>query len=365
VVVGGPARSGSRPSRRSDRSHSEVPLLAGLTRRQFLLPLLAATASCQPTNDLALELQQRSASEGLALLRIRNNWVGVLVGGKVPTRNPRGNSLAWFSANGNFVAWLILNLPDVVYPCPGSIAVTRRDGELLWQLPGGFRGGENLTQTLGLSQDGRRVALVAGNVSGPDAPRQPGRALSLQWIDMADRKIVLIGEPSRDDDIGSISWAPDGNSFVFDRAGKVFIYDLASQRSLAVAEGRDPTWSPDGKQIAFRTGGGKAAALDPTTLKQRELLGGRKILSAVQWSPDSRYVVATEPASLGDKVSHGDPTISAITSVYRLSDMSSVTLDAPNIDSLDDRGRWWFWILDYSGFLRGAQAELPLRCGQH
>jgi Tol biopolymer transport system component len=181
---------------------------------------------------------------------------------------------------------------------------------------------------------------------------------------MADRKIVPIGEPSTDRDIGSISWAPDGNSFVFDRAGKVFIYDLASQRTLAVADGSDPTWSPDGKQIALRTGEGKAAALDPTTLRQRELLGGRKILSPIRWSPDSKYVVATEPASLGDKIFHGDPTIIAITRVYKLSNMSSVTVEGINFDSLDDRGRWWFWIRDYSGFLQGARADLPLRCGQ-
>jgi hypothetical protein len=248
VVVGDPARSGGRPNWRSGRSRTEVLLLAGLTRTQFLLSLFggfAATAQCQPKNSLAPELQQRSASEGLALLRIRNNWVDFLVGGdKTPTKNPLGNSLAWFSANGKFVAWLILNSPPIVHNCPGSIAVAGRDGKLLWQLPGGFRGGENLTQTLGLSQDGRRVALVAGNVSGPDAPREPGRPLSLQWIDMTDMKIVPIGEPSRDDDIGSISWAPDGNSFVFDRAGKVFNHDVVSGRTIAIADGADPAWCP-------------------------------------------------------------------------------------------------------------------------
>ncbi len=338
-----------------------------LTRMQFLLSLLggvAAAALGQPANSLARELQQRSASDGLALLRIRNNWVDFLVGGgKTPSKNPKGNSLAWFSANGNFIAWLILNSANVVYPCPGSIVVTRRDGKLLWQLPGGFCSGPNLTQTLALSPDGRRVALLAANVSGPDAPRLPGRALSLQWIDMADMKIVHIGEPSRDQDIGSISWAPDGSSFVFDRAGRILTYDVVSHRTLAVADGRDPTWSPNGKQIAFRTDDGRAVAMDPRTHEIKVLLGNRKILSTVQWSPDSEYVVATEPASFGDKVSHADPTMIAITRVYKLSDMSSVTVDMINQDSLDDRGNWWFWILDYPGFLRGAGTALPLRCG--
>lgn len=340
----------------------------GVTRTQFLLSLLGALAGaacCQATNGLALELQQRYGSEGLALLRIRGNWIeSASGGGKSPTRNPKGNSLAWFSTRGDFVAWWILNSADVVRPCSGSIAVTRRDGRLLWQLPGGFRAGENGIRTLGLSYDGRRVALYAFHVSDPGAPPLPGQAeLSLQLIDSADMKIVQIGEPSRDQDVGSISWEPNGNSFVFDRAGKVVIYDLASHRASAIADGRDPTWFPDGKHIAFRTGEGKALAIDPATLEVRDMLGGRKVLSAIQWSPDSKYVVVTEPASIGEKLSHFDPTVTAVTRVYRLNDMSSVAVDTINMDSIDDRGRWWFWIVDYPGFLRGAKGTLLLRCG--
>jgi hypothetical protein len=336
---------------------------------QFLLALFggfAETAQCQPKNSLALELQQRSASEGLALLRIRGSWiVSPIGGGSTLTRNPKGNSFAWFSTKGDFVAWWILPSGVINPACPGSIPVTRRDGELLWRLPGTFRHGQTRIQTLGLSQDGRRVALYAANVNDeqPWGATGPERS-SLQWVDIVTMKMVQIGDPSSDQDVGSIGWSPNGNSFVFDRGGKIFIHDVALHRTPAVAEGWDPTWSPDGKQIAFRTGEGRAAALDPTTLKQIELLGGRKVLSAIQWSPDSKYVVATELASLWEKVFHGDPTISAITRVYKLSDMSSVIVDAINFESLDDRGRFWFWILDYSGFLQGARADLPLHCGQ-
>jgi len=351
---------------RTKNTSMDVPYR--LTRMQFLFSLLGGlpgTALCQPSSGLARELQQRFANEGLALVRIRDNWMGFFIGGgNTITRNPKGNSVAWFSANGDFVAWWILNSPVIIHSCPGSIAVAGRDGRLLWQLPGGFRGGGELIQTLGLSQDGRRVALYAENVSGQRAAHVIGPVdLSLQWVDITTMKMVQISEPSRADDVGSISWAPNGNSFVFDRAGKIFIYDLASHRTLAVADGRDPTWSPDGKQIAFRTEEGRAVAINPTTLEKKAFLGNRKILSAVQWSPDSRYVLATEPASTVDKVTHLDPSVSAITRVYKLSDMSSVTVDTINIDSLDDRGRWWFWILDYPGFLRGAGTALPLRCG--
>ena len=251
----------------------------GVTRTRFLLSLvggLAGTACRQARNNLALELRQRYESEGLALLRISGNWIETLSGGgNSPTRNPKGDSLPWFSARGDFVAWWIRNSVNLVSPCSGSIAVTRRDGRLLWQLPGGFRAGsENGILTLGLSHDGRRVALYAFHVSDPGAPHLHGQAeLSLQLIDSADMKIVQIGEPSRDQDVGSISWEPNGNSFVFDRAGKVVIYDLASHRASAIADGSDPTWFPDGRHIAFRTGEGKAVAIDPATLEVRDMLG--------------------------------------------------------------------------------------------
>ncbi len=338
---------------------------SGLSRAQFLLSLFwgaQGTARCQLQNTLERELQQRSAGEGLALLRIRNSWMNVLVGGNAPTRNPRGNSLAWFSANGDFVAWWLLNAPPIVHACPGLVAVTGRDGKLLWRLPGGFRSGPELLQTLSLSRDGKRVALYAAQVGDQDASIGP-KSLSLQWGEIGNAKMVPIGDPSREQGlVGSVSWAPDGKSLVFDRAGTIFIHQVAPQRTLRVADGKDPTWSPDGKQISFRGHEGKAITINPTTLEMRDLLGTRTVLSPIQWSPDSRYVVVTEPAPLGEKLSRLDPTVTALTKVYRLSDMSSMTVDTINIDSLDDRGRWLFWILDYPGFLRGAQVDLQLRC---
>jgi hypothetical protein len=187
-----------------------------LTRAQFLCSLVggfAGTASCQVKDTLDLELQRLSTSEGLALLRIRNSWINFLIGSTAPTRNPKGNSLAWFSANGDFVAWWLLNAPPIVHACPGAIAVTGRTGKLLWRLPGGFRAAPELIQTLGLSQDGRRVALYAAHVADQDPSIEPVD-LSLQWAEIGNAKMVQIGNPSRDQNVGSISWAPNGNSFV-------------------------------------------------------------------------------------------------------------------------------------------------------
>lgn len=344
--------------------HRSIQFLDRPTRLEFLFSLLCGfptTVMCQPAEGILRELRQRTASEGLAVLRIRNNWIDFLVGGQnTSTRNPKGNSMAWFSLNGDFVAWWILNSAVVTHRCPGSIAVAERSGRLLWQLPGTFHGGQGQIRTLGLSQNGQRVALFATHVADQDGDTKP--ELSLQWIDMTERKIVRVGDPLEAGEIGSISWAPNGEEFVFDRSGQILVYDLDSRKTSVVAHGKDPTWSPDGKRIAFRTNEGRVVTRNIDTGEVKPLLGNRNVLSPVQWSPDSQYVLATESASTMDKLSNRDPTMAAITRVYKLSDLSTAVVDRINIDSLDDRGRWWFWILDCRGFLLGTNTDLPLRC---
>ena len=81
----------------------------------------------------------------------------------------------------------------------------------------------------------------------PARRRYPDKLqLSLHWIDIADMQRSCKSESHRDQDVGSISWAPNGKSFTFDRAGKIFIYDLASRRASAIADAKDPTWFPGG-----------------------------------------------------------------------------------------------------------------------
>lgn len=317
-------------------------------------------ASCQPGEQLAAELKKLSTRDGLTVLRVRFNWIETPLGGTHADRNPRWASPAWFSVRGDFIAWMIFGSPDHSRVCPGSIVVSRRDGSTLWQLPGTFVANDLMLRALGVSYDGKRVALYGSYNPGlhPSAYDTVPKELSVQWSDATTMRMTKVGESlTGDDDVGSISWAPDGNSFVFDRLGKILIYSIASNSVLPIANGSDPTWSPDGTRIAFRTVHGKAATIDRRSFRITNLLGDQDILSSVQWSPDSKYVLVSQPANSDDRVLHLDPTETGIMRVYRLTDLSSLTIGSINHDSYDSRGRWFSWIVGYRDFLRGAQSE--------
>lgn len=66
-------------------------------------------------------------------------------------------------------------------------------------------------------------------------------------------------------------WSPDGNRIAYvwmkDEAVGLYVLDLATRRTVLIAEGGNyPTWSPDGRTLAF-TLNGRIMAADPNTLQ--------------------------------------------------------------------------------------------------
>jgi hypothetical protein len=193
------------------------------------------------------------------------------------------------------VAWRFQD--EISWSC-SPLIIDTLNGADSWRLPGDVA---NIVAAV--SPDGKSVAFF-GTFKPPGsgvwniAANRSGWVTGLQYassgtsVNSVFQRPTRIGHPEYP--VKSIGWSRDGRAFVYDYQGKVEIYDLTSKTSRMIALGSNPEWSPDGRWISFRSPEGLAAAIDPVTLKTRDLFGHRKILAGVHWSPDSRYVMLTE-----------------------------------------------------------------------
>jgi len=110
-----------------------------------------------------------------------------------------------------------------------------------------------------------------------------------------------------------IGWSPGGHEIVISFAEEVRIVNLSTGKFRWLGRGLDPTWSPDGRWIAFRTAEGRARLAQVDSGKVSSIMGDRKILFGLQWSPDSKYLLFSE-----NHVS--PPCASTRLDVYRLLD---------------------------------------------
>jgi len=91
------------------------------------------------------------------------------------------------------------------------------------------------------------------------------------------------------------SWAPDGKSIIFQStANDIYVLDLTARQRTRVDRGWFPTWSPNGRYIAYRADGADDPGYtiyDLQTRKSERILRERSVYRSLVWSPDSRYLV--------------------------------------------------------------------------
>ncbi len=171
--------------------------------------------------------------------------------------------------------------------------------------------------------DGRRIVFLRHSAGGVEhfvmnadgsnvRPYQPASAHTRAGLTVSEQRtakgqaIVLTRTGEADRVISVVAWAeqpsisPDGTLVVFEQRDRehdiltsdVAIWNLRSQQIRIISRGTDPSWSPDGRTLMFKTPRAKDNALFITTF---DLATGvlRSLAPGVhpQFSPDGRAIV--------------------------------------------------------------------------
>jgi hypothetical protein len=323
-----------------------------------ILLLISSTLACHLlAEDLQQELQRRASSEGLGLIRATGSPIFLYsFGGEHPTeKNPRDISTGSIAQGGAAVVW---SLHYIGRRCGSPMLIEVPAGIEKWRVPG-----DVINAVAGVSPNGESVAFW-GTYKPPgsgelNTAQNRSSIRGLHYASKSGGVTTIIQRPlpaSRqleDYPVSSISWSPNGRAFVYDDRGEVFIYEVAAKRSRQVASGSAPEWSADGKWISFRSSNGYASAIDSVSLAPRDLFGPRKIRYGVHWSPDSRYVMLSEPVGFLSNLLHWrDILIDGEMIVLRIDDGAAAHVEWEYDLGIDDHG--FYWVSNYRVFLKAA-----------
>ena len=148
---------------------------------------------------------------------------------------------------------------------------------------------------------GERTTFHTGTLPSPAFPTQP-QSTPTDFIFLADSSGVVLGQLTEG---GWPSWSPDGRRIAFHRDERVRVIGADGSGELDLAEGQWPTWSPDGGRIAFfsadgisvvNADGSSARQLRSPALVALHDWGAGK----PSWSPDGALVAFDEVAAYSD-----------------------------------------------------------------
>jgi Tol biopolymer transport system component len=149
-------------------------------------------------------------------------------------------------------------------------------------LNGGF-------QWLSLSPDGKKISFIArGDVFAASA-RDGGEATRVTTTPEVEAEVT---------------WAPDSRriAYISSRDGPthIYLYDFGTRTETKITNGSAndvaPTWSPDGKTLAFMRGAKELRIVDVATKEDRMLATGELNRPpflperAIAWSPDGQWL---------------------------------------------------------------------------
>jgi Tol biopolymer transport system component len=123
------------------------------------------------------------------------------------------------------------------------------------------------------SPDGTHIAFTIVNGQG--------RVFALDVVDVGTHRVTRLAQS------GSQllpSWSPDGKRVAYQSAGRIWTVGITGTARRAVHTGYSPAWSPDGKTIAYvRPAAGGAGVLQAGAASLAQ-----DVIGAPAWSPDGR-----------------------------------------------------------------------------
>jgi hypothetical protein len=184
-------------------------------------------------------------------------------------------------------AWPLLISPDGTQLAlsSGHLKVIRRDGTDLRDFSNIER--ERHFGNICWSHDNSSLAMGAANLESKPA----GYALQVVRLTTADAFNV-----DAQGVVTSQCWSPDDKQIVYSirsrggqGPGTIWIYDTVDRSSRSLTSGDSPTWSPDGKWIAFRNGDAYFA-VTPLGKDQKMLFKKPEPSTGLLWCPDQTLV---------------------------------------------------------------------------
>jgi len=281
---------------------------------------------CGRTDDEGLRraLRIESAKTGLALIAARGDQIHVIPfdAPESYVRAPYRSPIVSFGKGGTMTSWWYRQ--DFLDPL-GQLVITENGQTISTAVSprlSNFR-------PVALTEVGKRVAFFS---TSPQTNRLYWASFDLSKSSPVDE---LTGEPD---------WSPDGLSLVYEKKGQIYTVNVLTSSAHALAFGRDPTWSPNGKWISFVGTDGTASLMTTDGKSATWALAKYKPAGPIRWSPDGSYVSFAEKLP----VVYGLLDAVARLLVCRPADGAAIGIRELNSESADSRS--YFWIVNYHRF---------------
>jgi Tol biopolymer transport system component len=225
---------------------------------------LVVVMACQDGSSTLTAVADGVIADELCLTQFRSGRVEVIAlnGGHVAPGIDVGDEAGQLS-------WGRVS-PDASYVVGTSgtnlIAVTI-SGDRLWELKG-----VSVSGMPAISTDAQQIAFTSQNQQ-------------LTVYNVSTRELNSLGVNGRNP-----SWAPHGDRLAYDDGKQVHVYDLARSTAFEMGQGTEPSWTPDGNDVAVRVRPRRVDLVNAQTRERRAFIEASRDISVPRWSPNGEWM---------------------------------------------------------------------------